>query len=1076
MSSKGKKLALDPAKAGTGVGASGGAPAPTKAAAGAGGEVAKKLPNAGAASAKAGTGVGASGGAPAPTKAAAGAGKIAAPPKAALVPAENSESGGGASAAAAGGGDFSKEKAFYDMVYHSGNDDRTANTLTADLSHDIEEFMRTKLVEDDNVEIFLQREHMNIVGTLHGWQSFLSPNDVFQKEKALNYLEQDPSLSEKYNIGTYTDLTNVDTFLQSKGCNFRMIDAITKNPYEKGLRGVNILSTAGEADGGSKMLPATALKWEVESRQMYVPLVVRNFFEGFCFVITHTDEINTIMVQQLDKEQVPKMTDDAIIRSPTLFEVNCSSGMSVNSLSQAVGRITNNNDLRTGPRNGGEAGTPVSVTLPTPIDPALLFIIACVIFLIKTLTDWMQAYFAAYMWHVHGIKILLITNDGFLKNIAARLHIPFLLFMTRKEHELICYDKNALALSEDEKAKIRSEIAKLFMVENDDPRHIIRVLRQMTDEFFHHVCNRPYTKTETLNDGLNPITFLLNYELRILRDAIHSWVDTLASINKDKPVSDEDLLLYIYLIHNTFEEHTASLMNKATIIFHRYNDFLNKLVINILPSIENTIHPEFKNYKYLIDIIVQFVEGCGLPHPLNLQISALWLIYITFKHVEINNTKNEEIYKILNDMNKEMGVYFLQYLYVHYSFTSPVAFKSFFKDNTDDVEKISPKKTIDQIKQARPQSYRWLRNIDLVLPPREGLPQLLQMVFYPAELGEAPIKLYEQITRTGMNNLGVLLGNDEPDAVEYSVAAGEVALYGQLMGPDFPEDDPEDGAYLSESESESESEEVVSQDVLDAHSELTGLAEEAAATESGGGSGATISGSDEGGDAATESGGGKPKRMKGGGNERKRCYVIFPTVDLNTKIDYYEKISPDSKYSRSVNFQKIDTIMATIKRIVNIEDLYRFAIIITRAFRVAAMGDNNYGALTNSRLHLLDICIAYFYKKIDKETLYKQLGYYLFLDDYSNVLSHLSPKDIISVCKLYRTIGETIHDTPLTIKSANTSKMLSRSNVSHPSNISLYRLPGAIAAGGRRHSRKRYRRRTVRKNKYYRKRTRKNRF
>jgi hypothetical protein len=243
----------------------------------------------------------------------------------------------------------------------------------------------------------------------------------------------------EYN-GTTLEFKNI---VQNAGCDYIILDAQFGNPIMKYFSKLSatdnpftyIDSTVGFADGASKLSYDTI----VENNGMnympdYNPFIVHNFFKN------RNHSFNT-STEEKGKKTIVKSDITVYDINTKLFNLSVNGGFSVNSIC----KLTDNVICR-GDSDAKNIITPTPKTFDRAMKNETL--------LIKTITDYSQVYYAAFLWHILGIKSLFVTNDSYCLPLTRLFKLPFVLFTKKHDQVGYIFDEDAVTLSDVDKSVI----------------------------------------------------------------------------------------------------------------------------------------------------------------------------------------------------------------------------------------------------------------------------------------------------------------------------------------------------------------------------------------------------------------------------------------------------------------------------------------------------------------------------------------------------------------------------------------------------------------------------------------------
>lgn len=366
--------------------------------------------------------------------------------------------------------------------------------------------------------------------------------------------------------------------LRATGVQYIVYDAgfgnIFKDGFGKGM--ANIISSAGDADGGSKIGDATLSRFGVNSVTDYRPFVVHDFYGND---IKHTISVNDDGMKQvtISKRGGVVLGGAGSAAAEQHITIECETGFSVNAICNAVGI--------TAPRGSGEAGSPITIIDEDPIPNSRNHIV-----FIKTLTDWAQLVYALLQTAL-GRKCVFITNDEYCLALGAALGVPYMIrtpYAACDYVELYKFDPAVEALTSADEARIRRNLSVI------DP-NTIRTLR---DNFNQKRDRVEYCMTTSRVPEIIRIQFIADYN-EVGRE-LNTIFDFFGKPEDDYTI--EQVRRYRSLINNTAADYIRNEMK-------RHLSELHTKYVAFGVTMQTELHTNIRNDPDTIPRVVSLISS-----------------------------------------------------------------------------------------------------------------------------------------------------------------------------------------------------------------------------------------------------------------------------------------------------------------------------------------------------------------------------------------------------------------------------------------------------------------------------------
>lgn len=239
-------------------------------------------------------------------------------------------------------------------------------------------------------------------------------------------------------------------YLERQGCNTIILDSFNSNPIEyhfknsqagEEVKWIYLNSSVCNTDAGSKIGQAKIEQYNMSFINELSPFNVLKFFNSRKHTFSYDDRTGFGTIQCLSKE------------ATILLETSIKGGFSVDGLCKKIGFGV--------PRNGANPNQPIIKGVPFDEKKKAELL------LIKTITDYSQVYYAAFLYHILNIKTLFITNDRFCLRIAKLFELPYVLrSISREKNKGYIFAPDARLVNDTQIANIINKFK--YYITNDE--------------------------------------------------------------------------------------------------------------------------------------------------------------------------------------------------------------------------------------------------------------------------------------------------------------------------------------------------------------------------------------------------------------------------------------------------------------------------------------------------------------------------------------------------------------------------------------------------------------------------------
>lgn len=490
--------------------------------------------------------------------------------------------------------------------------------LLGDLSHDVKRivfksFSRPLTEGEDNVINYLgkasgldepNREDIDRIVrsffTNEGKGISVDNDNIYDEmEKTIGQsINDDEIIIPNTDNNTYT--SRFKEKIENLGCNTILLDAQTGNVIRDyftfvgfGTRWIYLCPTVSETDGATKPVKPTIEKeYNMTFLDNLSPFFVKNFFDSRIHKFSVDGQVGTIEVNSTNLP-LPGFPISASIRN----------GFSVNSICKALNFPTVRGTDGVNPNELTINGPPAGV-IPDSNKGDIL--------LLKTITDYSQVYYAAFLYHVLGYKTLFITNDTFCLRFAKLFKLPFVLYAGGKTVKGYIFNKDVLKLEQKEIIQILTSIKSYQenapRIKADIDRNFDTLKARYTKEFNNTSDVSELISNNKILDTLDEIKKRFDKKITTL-NAIPPIPDISAitpEFVRDLPDLRQfvDLLQLSTLNIESFSKYFFDNENIDKLMKTQYTNVMKQVRVSIEACEETVNTVEYDTYyKYLVNYV-----------------------------------------------------------------------------------------------------------------------------------------------------------------------------------------------------------------------------------------------------------------------------------------------------------------------------------------------------------------------------------------------------------------------------------------------------------------------------------------
>ncbi len=309
--------------------------------------------------------------------------------------------------------------------------------ILGDLTHDIGGFIKTNIGPSNIIKYLGESSELSadqqgqVLSTVN---EFLTDGGNPRPDNITNWLNQYLASISK-NIDTCKITNNVTEFkntIISFGCEGIILDSQFENvvEYFKGSGKKFFFPSVTFCDGAKKLSNKSVDELGLIFHPHEDPFRVLKFFDSRIHTFSVNGPLATVSVS---KQGQPG----------NILETKVKGGFSVNGITlTSFGQKVRNKGK--GQSGEGKVNKPV-ITQPLTEEKKKELI------LVKTITDYSQVYYAAFLYHVFDYKTVFITNDTFCLPLACLFELPFAILSKKFNSECYIFDIKALRISDTDK-------------------------------------------------------------------------------------------------------------------------------------------------------------------------------------------------------------------------------------------------------------------------------------------------------------------------------------------------------------------------------------------------------------------------------------------------------------------------------------------------------------------------------------------------------------------------------------------------------------------------------------------------
>lgn len=572
---------------------------------------------------------------------------------------------------------------FYKMINGFNSDSESNNIrILGDLVHDIGGLVNSNIGDSSVVDYITSESGLEPVARNRvktTVNSFIRPGQSAKPEAIIEWLYTNVSSGLQLNKIT-NNIKDFSKAIVGIGCKGIILDSQFENIVEE-FKDTGIkffFSSTSFCDGAKKMTSKTVDELGVQFFPDDNPFNVLHFYNSRLH--TFTMDIN----KKTGTVNVSKSDNLSTILNTTVkggFSVNGITLVSMKTKARVKGNKQSNEDKINKP-------TIISEGVNTSNKKKELV-------LVKTITDYSQVYYAAFLYHILDYRTVFITNDTFCLPLTYMFKLPFVVLSKKFDTECFIFDTNALKITDDDKTFI-NQLGRIDLPEWD--------ASPVKTELSRHYTTYELSFKQSVN-----IPNLISYDisikdLKILEIDIKEKYNTLKTF-KEKLIAEPDKLTdddYKKLMHIPRNDDFSVSLN--TFLYGSSITHINKNIEKNIKSITKKITASITGislnkineiFTYLNELLPNTYY---LSEENNEDIISLLISLMYFKFPEVITYLSEYCFDTsdLSESNIKMFRLISRFIFVFritFSFLTNLFFNSKINPGT---QKISFEKTITE--------------------------------------------------------------------------------------------------------------------------------------------------------------------------------------------------------------------------------------------------------------------------------------------------------------------------------------------------------------------------------------------